>query len=267
MTDFARPIPMLDNAATAGDYHDIPIDRQDPRFGEPLVDVRDCGLAGENYYARTDGGNLPYRQPVGGAIRELWCRRTIVTMLRNVNERLAERGLELLVWDAYRPIACQRGLWEFFSARFRGEMAQADDEQISTKVRRYVSDPRRFDEKDPTTWPVHATGGAVDVTLRDAKTGDLVDMGAHLDDMSAVSHTAHFERLFKERAIAGTDIRLRNRRVLYWAMREEGFTNYTYEFWHFDYGDQMYVKSLRQLGRHANAAWYGYVRPPGREVR
>jgi len=36
MTDFARPIPIADNAATAGDYHDIPIDRQDPRYGEEI---------------------------------------------------------------------------------------------------------------------------------------------------------------------------------------------------------------------------------------
>lgn len=266
MTDFARPIPILDNAATAGDYHDIPIDPQDPRYGEGLVDARKSGLAGENYYSRTDGGNLPYGHPVAGAIRELWCRRTIVTMLQNVNERLAAEGLELFVWDAYRPIACQRGLWNFFSARVRDEMPGAGEEQVSIHVRQYVSDPRRFDEKNPATWPVHATGGAVDVTLRDARTGDLADMGAHFDEMSPVSHTDHFERLFKSHAIAGTDIRLRNRRLLYWAMRDEGFTNYPYEFWHFDYGDQMYVMSLKQLGGNATAAWYGYVPPPAREA-
>jgi zinc D-Ala-D-Ala dipeptidase len=266
MTDFARPIPILDNAATAGDYHDIPIDRYDPRYGEGLVDVRECGLAGENYYSRTDGGNPPYCRPVEGAIRELWCRRTIGTMLRNVNERLARHGLELFVWDAYRPVACQRGLWEFFSARARSKMPHASEQQVSIEVRRYVSDPRRFEEENPTTWPVHSTGGAVDVTLRDAKTAELADMGAAFDDMSPASHTAYFERLFNDGAIAGTDSRLRNRRLLYWAMREEGFTNYAYEFWHFDYGDQMYAMSLERLGGTANAAWYGYIPPPAREA-
>jgi len=262
MIAFDRPIPLLDNAPTAGDYHDIPIDPQDPRYREGLVEARDWGLAGENYYSRTDGQNAPYGQAVDGAIRELWCRETIVTMLARVNERLAERGLELFLWDAYRPIACQRGLWEFFSARARTQMPDAGEAEISRSVRQYVSDPRQFDEDNPRTWPVHATGGAVDLTLRDKRCGDLADMGAPFDEMSAVSHAGHFERLLQEGRIAGDDIRLRNRRALYWAMHEQGFTNYPYEFWHFDYGDQMYALTLKQRGVHAAAACYGYVPPP-----
>jgi hypothetical protein len=96
MAGFDRPIPTLEQAPTAGDYHEVPVDSQDPRYREGLVDARDCGLAGENYYSRTDGLNSPYRQPINGAIRELWCRHTIVTMLIEVNELLAGHGVELL---------------------------------------------------------------------------------------------------------------------------------------------------------------------------
>jgi D-alanyl-D-alanine dipeptidase len=60
--------------------------------------------------------------------------------------------------------------------------------------------------------------------------------------------------------IGSDDPRLLNRRLLYWTMREAGFTNYPYEYWHYDYGDQMYVLTLRSLGKQDIAsAWYSYI--------
>ena len=41
------------------------------------------------------------------------------------------------------------------------------------------------------------------------------------------------------------------------------FTNYSYECWHFDYGNQMYAMMLKFLGRdREQATWYGYVPAP-----
>jgi zinc D-Ala-D-Ala dipeptidase len=46
-------------------------------------------------------------------------------------------------------------------------------------------------------------------------------------------------------------------------MHEQGFTNYGYECWHFDYGDQMYVMMRNFVARDsADGAWYGYVPEP-----
>lgn len=88
-------------------------------------------------------------------------------------------------------------------------------------------------------------------------------MGTHFDDMSTASHSYYFERLLHAGRIAPDDERLRNRRLLHWAMQEQGFTNYSYECWHFDYGNQMYAMMLKFLGRHhEQAAWYGYVPAP-----
>jgi D-alanyl-D-alanine dipeptidase len=263
MIAFDHPIPIRDEVPTTEDYHEIPIAPQDPRYREALVDARKSGVAGENYYARADGTNPPYLRAISGAIRELWCRQTIVTMLTKVNERLAVHGAEVFLWDAYRPIACQEGLWEFFWSRVQGEMPHAQAQAISERVRQYVSDPRVFDANDPKTWPVHTTGAALDLTLRDVGTGELLDMGASFDHMSLESHTDYFERLLSDGEISGDAPQLRNRRLLYWAMRGQGFTNYSYEFWHFDYGNQLYVSTMRQLGHRVHAAWYGYVPLPG----
>jgi D-alanyl-D-alanine dipeptidase len=194
---------------------------------------------------------------------ELWCRQSIAAMLVAVNDRLADYGAELYVWDAYRPITCQQALWDFYWRRFSRETPHADDAALAAHVCHYVSDPRGFDPDDPHTWPAHATGAALDLTLRDRRTGDLLDMGTHFDDMSTASHSDYFERLLHAGRIAADDARLRNRRLLHWAMKAQGFTNYSFECWHFDYGNQMYVMMLAFLGRdHGEAAWYGYVQAP-----
>ena len=56
--------------------------------------------------------------------------------------------------------------------------------------------------------------------------------------------------------------------AMHWAMQEQGFTNYSYECWHFDYGNQMYAMMLKFLGRdREQAAWYGYVPAPAAVTR
>jgi zinc D-Ala-D-Ala dipeptidase len=263
MIPYDFPIPIVDNAPTAANYHDVPIDFRDTRYGEPLVDARVCGIAGENYYSRSDGQNPPYRQAIKGAICELWCRQSILAKLAGANELLSSYGAELFLWDAYRPIACQRGLWDFFFTQFRAEMPNSTDREVVEKVRQYVSDPTSFDAQNPATWPVHTTGAAVDLTLRDIRTKKLLDMGAGFDEMSSISHSDHFERLLRHGRIGEADARLRNRRLLHWAMKQQGFTNYFYEFWHFDYGDQMYIMTLARLqGSQPTSAWYGFIAPP-----
>ncbi len=263
MSAYDHPIPINERSPTTGNYHDIPVDAHDPRYAEVLVDARDYGIAGENYYARTDGKNAPYDRAIGGAVRELWCRLSIAAMLIKVNDRLAEYGAEVFLRDAYRPVACQQALWDFHVERFRHAMPGATEATIVERARAYVSDPRSFDPANPRTWPAHATGAAIDLTLRNRKTGELLDMGTHFDDMSEASESGFFERLLREGRIAGDDVRLRNRRLLHWAMQDEGFTNYSYECWHFDYGNQMYVMARRFLGQgDTRAAWYGYIPAP-----
>jgi D-alanyl-D-alanine dipeptidase len=175
--------------------------------------------------------------------------------------------VELFLWDAYRPVACQQALWAFFRERARREMPGTDEGTISRRAQQYVSDPSLFDAADPRTWPVHTTGAAIDATLRDRTSRELLDMGAAFDEMRERSHTAHFEQLLNAGAIDRDDRRLLNRRLLYWAMLDQGFTNYTYEYWHFDFGDQMYVMERKLLGEGPPAAWYGYVPPPAEGTR
>lgn len=259
-----RPIPGPGPDFTSGDYHDIGFDTGDPRGAEPLVDVSDFGIAGESFYARTDGHNDPYRRPLKSDPRIL-CRRGVAEALVAVNRRLASYGVEVFVLDAHRGVEVQQALWDHFMEHSRRLAPDAGEEELAAMTRLYCSDPRRFDPRDRRTWPVHSTGGAVDLTLRRLGTAEPLFMGGVFDDASEVSAT----RFFEERAAAaggrapgtGDEAALRHRRLLYHAMRAEGFTNYAPEWWHYDLGTQMWAMlTACETGTPALAR-YGYAIP------
>ncbi len=246
----------------------MPVDEENPRWTEPLVDLNEYGPAGENYYARTDGGNAPYHRAIAGHVDGLWARRSVAEKLVRVNRGLQAWGFRVFVWDAYRPAACQQGLWDFWWEQMRRDDPEAGDAQIRARVLEFVSDPTSFDPGDPSTIPTHATGAAIDLTLQHLDTDALAEMGAGFDEMSPRAASDHYERALAQGEITPDDPRLLHRRLLHMAMRAEGFVNYPPEFWHFDWGNQMYVRNLAAMGGDApGVAWYGYVRPPEVESR
>ena len=101
-----RPIP--DQAqlrsAKAG-FRAHPLDRASDVFGEPLADARASGIAGENFYHSRR--NPPYWRPIDGSIPELFLRKGVIVKLLRVNARLSSAGLELFLFDAWRPKAVQ----------------------------------------------------------------------------------------------------------------------------------------------------------------
>ncbi len=262
MNDTAYRIPILDHACNAGSHAAIAVNRLDARADETLVRFTDYGIACDDYAGRSSIAG----QRIAGATAEVWGRRTVAEKVSRAGARLRAKGVELFVLDAYRPIQCQEGLWRFFCDQAREHMADATEEERKNYVLTLVSDPTRFSPADSTTWPVHACGGAVDVALRSLETGERL----LLDWDSPLNETARSDA-FERKALAGeieADYAcLVNRRMLHWAMEQEGFINYPAEFWHFDYGDQMYVLNAQKLGLPdaPQAAWYGYVDVPKEE--
>lgn len=227
------------------------------RSTDPLTELCHHGIACDAYYARSDGRNPPYYASLPGAEPVLRARRSVADRLARINRRLGACGVELLVLDAYRSLECQQGLWEFFLAdatrRRRGQGRAA----IERHALKFCSDPRRFDPADARTWPTHMTGGAVDVTLkRIGGLGEPLFMGGIFDDPSEVSRTDYFERNGRSASSASdTEARL-NRRQLYWAMRSEGFENLPTEWWHYDWGTQLWAyRRSRRLGRSVAACF------------
>jgi D-alanyl-D-alanine dipeptidase len=259
MSDATYKIKIIDAPFLAVCYKKILFDAQDSRAGEPLVKLSDFGIACDDFAGRSSIEG----HRVEGTTKFVWARRTVAEKLVRANKGLCAQGVEIFVRDAYRPIAVQEGFWHFYTEQARERLPQASEEERLRYVSSLVADPTGFSTTDSTTWPVHACGGAVDVTLRSLKTGERLEM----DWDSPLNETARsdaFERKLRTGEIAPDYPCLVNRRLLHWAMEQQGFINYPLEFWHFDYGDQMYVLNAQNLGLPdaPQTAWYGYVGVP-----
>lgn len=161
---------------------------------------------------------------------------------------------QIFIFDAYRPVAVQ----EFMvNHAFQEALAQqhldlekltpAQKETLWEQVLQIWALP----SLDPETPPPHSTGGAVDVTLYDCSTRQLIEMGSPIDEMSMRSQPQYFAELAQashlskaERATAQTAAH--HRQLLCDAMQSAGFQRHLGEWWHFCLGDQMWAWLMRQ---------------------
>ena len=234
---------------TAFRQHPISITGQ--AYLEPLVDLRDAGIAGENYYY--SHRNPPYWRRIPGAIPQLTVRRSVAEKLKRVNARLEAETLELYVFDAWRPRAVQSYFHDHWVPQeLKRRRPELSGETLTREVERYWARPTT----DAASPAPHATGGAIDLTARWIGAEQLF-MGSLFDDPSEVSHRDRFENL-DTAALSFSDEEARgNRRLLHWVMTEEGFAGHPDEWWHFSWGDQLWAKLTG-----APAALYGEADPP-----
>lgn len=255
-----QPIPLrADGAGSAHDYHDLPIKLDSELAAEPLIFVGDHDIAFDSIYARSDGLNAPYHKAFATASKKVFLRKSVVEKLVAINNRLKPYHVELYLLDGFRPIELQFEIWDDFVAQARKVLKNPTEEECTHYAGFYCSDPRSFNETDFKTWPTHSTGGAIDLSLRSLETKQELFFGSVFDDVTDVSHTDYFEKHINGSDGASIVEARRNRRLLYWAMVNEGFANYPYEWWHFDYGTQMWVMNSKGSNR---SACYGYMKKP-----
>lgn len=193
--------------------------RYDP-IDEPFVDV------GEYSNGRILVDMQYYRQGLYGAINKAYLRLTVAKKLISVAENLPN-GYKIKIYDAWRPFEVQKELFDAYLAKISSlpENLGKSSEELMDMARRYVSLPdrqKRFSY-------VHSSGGAVDITLTN-ENGVELDMGCGFDDFSPLADTDAFEG-------KADSLACQNRRILYNLMIEVGFTNYSPEWWHYDFGD------------------------------
>ena len=244
----SRPIGDLSAARLArrNFRKSVPIRRDNALFGEKLVEARDQGLKGVNYYA--SDRNPPYWHPIEGATEKLLLRQSVAGKLCRANQRAATAGLELFLFDAWRPRAVQVYFHDVWMPR---ELTRRDPSltgaRLNEEVERYWAAPST-DENSPAP---HATGGAADLTLR-WKDGEALWMGSLFDDATALAARDRFESLSPHDFSFSDQEACANRRLLHWLMTEEGFAGHPEEWWHFSWGDQLWAALTG-----AEAAHYG----------
>jgi len=160
-------------------------------------------------------------------------------------------GLELYLFDAYRPIEVQNYFFREWVPYFLSrENPNRDDAWVRAETSRYWTEA----SDDPSSLlqapPPHSSGGAVDLTMRRLG-GYPREMGTMFDDITERSWPNYFELHgtvgFTEREA------MFNRRLLFHVMTEEGFAYHPLEWWHFSYGDRLW----NALNNHQ--AFYGYL--------
>jgi zinc D-Ala-D-Ala dipeptidase len=250
-----RPVPdcLALSARKAGYRTSVRIDQADPLWSDPCVEARKSGFAGRNHYAHPN--NPPYHQVIPGAIDALWLRRGVASRLQAVNSRLAGMGLELYLFDAWRPQGVQRHFHDvWFPDWLQRRRPDLSGEALLREVETYWAAPTTS-EASPSP---HSTGGAVDLAVVWSATQQPLYMGGIFDDPTDLAWTDWFER-HPPRSLSDEEASA-NRRLLHGVMADAGFCNNPSEWWHYSWGDQMWAQLTG-----APAAVYGATEPPGPE--
>jgi D-alanyl-D-alanine dipeptidase len=135
--------------------------------------------------------------------------------LSRVQDYLNEKGYGLLVYDAYRPIKAV----ELFV-----KWVQNDDTDTKEDYYPELEKAKLLELGYIARRSTHSKGNTVDLTVVDADTGELLDMGGHFDFFGDISHTD---------ASSLTNEQKKNRELLRDAMLKYGFSPYSKEWWHF----------------------------------
>ena len=131
-----------------------------------------------------------------------YMQRPAAEALVRAHRKLKTYGYGLLIHDSYRPWYVTKMFWD----------ATPDDKKI------FVANPDNGSR--------HNRGCAVDLTLYDLSTGEVVEMVGGYDEMT--------DRSFPD-YMGGTSRQRWHRELLRWAMESEGYTVYEAEWWHYDY--------------------------------
>ncbi len=121
-----------------------------------------------------------------------------------VHRALARSGYGLLLHDGYRPWYVTKAFWD----------ATPDD--------------RKWLVANPANGSRHNRGAAIDLTLYDRTTGEVVDMPSTYDESTPRAYAFY---------PGGSELQRWHRALLRRAMEAEGFTINQSEWWHFDFKD------------------------------
>ena len=128
-----------------------------------------------------------------------YLRYGTVRKLAAACEELESQGLGILIWDGFRPVSAQAALWKICPDP------------------KYVSHPVMGTR-------AHCRGNAVDLTLFDLETGEILRLPTGFDDFSALA-----DRDYSDCDPEAAE----HARLLEEVMEKHGFKPYSAEWWHF----------------------------------
>ena len=145
--------------------------------------------------------------------------------LSDAQDDFNKLGYSLILYDAYRP---QRAV-DFFV-----QWSNNSNDTINKRI--YYPNIKKselFEFGYIAYKSGHSRGSTVDVSLIEISTNKLLDMGTIFDYFGVESHTFFDDISEKQKS---------NRLILYEIMSDNGFKNYSKEWWHFTLKNEPYQK-------------------------
>lgn len=171
--------------------------------GEKLVEIINKDIILEPIY---------FKKKFKGSIEKMYLRERVIKILNSISNELIKHNLNIIVFDAYRTIELQTFL--------------AEQNTIALEEG-FISPLNNLDKFTPP----HMTGGAIDLAI--CKDKKLLNFGTKFDDFTSKANTMYYKGINSEIHS--------NRMMLVEIMQKYGFTNYSMEWWHFDYGNQFWA--------------------------
>ncbi len=150
----------------------------------------------------TEKNFMQKKLPGYATTKELWIHVNAKPSLIMIAQKLQKEGLGLWVWDAYRPKRATDAMVQW--ARYTGQYSLVADGYIAIRSR-------------------HNGGGAIDCSLYELNTLQLLDMGTEWDTFDIQSHIQN-----------ATGQAATNRKKLHDCMNGVGWKSYEKEWWHFE---------------------------------
>lgn len=163
-----------------------------------MIDINDAvpGILLDIRYATSNNftGEKIYSSP------KAFVRQPVAKALAIVQNSLSSKGLGLVIYDAYRPYSATVKFYEVY------------------KDTNFVASPWQGSR--------HNRGAAVDVSLIDLNTGEIIQMPTDFDSFTEAA-SPEYTNL--------PDNVIKNREILINEMQDHGFRVYPHEWWHFDF--------------------------------
>lgn len=166
-------------------------------------------------------------------------RKSVVQKLIAIELKLID--YKFLIWDGYRSRETQSAIYNRYWTELHTQHPDWNNDRLAVEVGTFVT---KSSEK---RIPPHTTGGAVDLTLL-TKAGRQLDMGTKFDYFGPEAAALYFEENRTNPVVQ------HNRKILREAMQAEGFRIEPEEWWHFDYGNQLWATTM-----HKPYALYGEI--------
>ena len=167
---------------------------------QELVDVTDV-LENVRLDVRYAGTNNFLNAPTYSQAKSFFQRPALMALNR-ANKKFNDMGYGILVHDAYRPWYVTKVFWDATEGFERDFVA------------------------DPESGSKHNMGSAIDLTLYDLKTGEVIKMVGTYDEMSDRSYPDY---------MGGTALERWYRDLLRTTIEAEGFKVVSNEWWHYDH--------------------------------